>query len=211
MNKIACELVSWGRFYDLCNQLADTIGTSTYQPDLIIAIGRGGWVPGRVLSDMLGQFNLTSIKIEHYQETKHHQAAQVRYPLPADIDGKRVLILDDLCDSGDTFEVAVEHVLSRGIPLEVKTACLLYKQVSSFEPDFYVEKLQEWRWITFPWAVVEDITGLLQRVNIVPTTEAELVETLAREYAIELTPQASAAIWGAIRRANRESTGEGSG
>jgi hypoxanthine phosphoribosyltransferase len=200
MSKIACELISWDRFYDLCNQLADTISASTYRPDLIVAIGRGGWVPGRVLSDMLDQFNLTSIKIEHYQETQHHQAAQVRYPLTADIDGKRVLILDDLCDSGDTFEVAVQHVLSRGTPLEVKTASLLYKQVSSFVPDFYVEKLLEWRWITFPWAVVEDITGLLQRVSIVPETERELVETLASEYAIELTSHSAAAVWSAIQR-----------
>lgn len=204
MSKIACELISWDLFYDLCGQLAERISASAYQPDLIIAIGRGGWVPGRVLSDMLGLFNLTSIKIEHYHETRHKSAAQVRYPLTADIDGKRILILDDLCDSGDTFEVAVEHVFSCGNPLEVKTACLLYKLVSSFEPDFYVEKLQEWRWITFPWAVVEDIAGLLQRVSIVPKTELELVETLAREYAIDLTPQTSAANWSAIRRENRE-------
>jgi len=200
MNKIACELISWDRFYELCTQLADTISASTYRPDLIIAIGRGGWVPGRVLSDMLDLFNLTSIKIEHYQATQHHQTAQVRYPLTAEINGKRVLILDDLCDSGDTFEVAVQHVLSRGTPLEVKTASLLYKQVSSFVPDFYVEKLLEWRWITFPWAVVEDITGLLQRVNILPKSEAELVNILGHEYAIELNPQASAAVWSALQR-----------
>ena len=207
MSKIACDLVSWNLFYDLCNQLAETISASSYQPDLIIAIGRGGWMPGRVLSDMLGLFNLTSIKIEHYQETQHHQAAQVRYPLTADIDGKRVLILDDLCDSGDTFEVAVQHVCCRGNPLEVKTGCLLYKQVSSFEPDFYAKKLLQWRWVTFPWAVVEDITGLLKRVNIVPKTEDELVKTLAREYAIELTPLESKAIWSAIGRENRKCRG----
>lgn len=199
-NKIACELVSWKRFYELCNQLAETISIAGYQPDLIIAIGRGGWIPGRVLSDMMGQFNLTSIKVEHYQETQHHQVAQVRYPLTANIDGKRVLILDDLCDSGDTFDVAVEHVRSKGHPLDIKTACLLYKQVSSFVPDFYVEKLQEWRWITFPWAVVEDIRGLLKRVNRMPSTKSELMAMLRTQYGIELEPLATMAVWAAIKR-----------
>ncbi len=199
MSKIACNFVSWSMFYELCNELAGTITASSYQPDLIIAIGRGGWMPGRVLSDMLGQFNLTSIKIEHYQETQHHQAAQVSCPLTADINGKRVLIVDDLCDSGDTFEVAVQHVRCRGKPAQVKTACLFYKQVSSFAPDFYAEKLYEWRWLTFPWAVVEDITGLLKRVNSEPKTEDELVKVVAREYGAELTPTESQAIWRAMQ------------
>jgi len=44
MSKIACELISWDLFYDLCGQLAERISASAHQPDLIIAIGRGGWV-----------------------------------------------------------------------------------------------------------------------------------------------------------------------
>ncbi|MEZ5525793.1 MAG: phosphoribosyltransferase [Pseudomonadales bacterium] len=199
-DKIACELISWNRFYERCNQLADVISAAPYQPDLIIAIGRGGWIPGRVLSDMLGFFNLTSIKVEHYQETQHHQVAQVRYPLTAAVDGLRVLILDDLCDSGDTFEVAVEHVRSKGNPLDIKTACLLYKQVSSFVPDFYVEKLLEWRWITFPWAVVEDMTGLLKRIHLRPSSKHELQAVLQDQYAITLEPLTATAIWDALQR-----------
>jgi len=101
-----CELVSWERFYRLAQQLARIIHTAWFRPDIIVAIGRGGYMPARILSDCLGVFDLTDIKIEHYRGARRQRAARVRYPLSTGISGRHVLLVDDVSDSGDTFERA---------------------------------------------------------------------------------------------------------
>ena len=64
--QLRCELISWSEVERLCQHLARLIRESGYRPDLIIAIGRGGYVPARLMCDWLHIMGLTSIKVEHY-------------------------------------------------------------------------------------------------------------------------------------------------
>ena len=116
-----CELVSWENFYQLARGLALTIHKSGYLPDTIIAIARGGVVPGRVLCDFLAIMELASFRIEHYHGTRKESLARIKYPLVADLNGKRVLVVDDVGDTGETFVVAIEHIRQQGEPAEIKT------------------------------------------------------------------------------------------
>ena len=61
-----CQLISWDESYELGRRLAYEIKRSGFRPDLIVAIGRGGYVPARVVSDFLLFSLLASIKIEHW-------------------------------------------------------------------------------------------------------------------------------------------------
>ncbi len=182
--KMRCELVSWEQFDCLCRRLVSKIRESDFQPDLIIAIGRGGYVPARILSDRLDIMNLTGFKIEHYRGAQKKAAAVIRYSLPAEVEGKRVLLVDDVSDSGDTFVVALAHVRERLQPDAVRTATLHHKIVSSYEPDFYAEKVTEWRWIIYPWAVVEDVSGFLERMQPRPANLKQAKDALRRDYNI---------------------------
>jgi len=137
---IPCELVSWEYFYRLTQRLARIIHTAWFRPDMIVAIGRGGYLPARVLSDYLNVFDLASIKIEHYRGAHRQRAARVCYPLTADISGRHVLLVDDVSDSGETFELAVRHLLERGEPAELRTAVLHHKRVSGFMPTIMSRK-----------------------------------------------------------------------
>lgn len=126
-----CELISWNGACDLCRQLVGKIRKAGYHPDIIVAIGRGGYMPARILSDYLDLMNLTSFKIEHYRGLHKEPAAQIRYPLSADLTGQQVHLVDDVSDSGDTFKLAMKHLWERGAA-EVRTAALHHKVVSSF-------------------------------------------------------------------------------
>jgi len=181
-----CEIISWNAVHVLGRRLARKIIASGYRPDLIVAIGRGGWVPGRILSDFLGQMDLTSFKIEHYRGTRKAKAAQVRYPLAAEVAGRRVLLVDDVADSGETFAVALEHLNSRGAPAELRTAVLHYKTVSSFVPDYYGQKVVKWRWIIYPWAVAEDVGSFIRAMAPRPASPDEAARRLAAEHGIRL-------------------------
>ena len=165
-----CEMVSWQRVERLARDLALRLRRDGFAPDLIIAIGRGGWVPGRLLSDYLGLANLTELKVEHYTATHMHKEARVRYPLSADPMGQRVLLVDDVTDTGDSFAVALDHIRGKGEPAELRTLALHHKTVSPFVPDYYGAKVSKWRWIIYPWAVVEDFTAL---IGALPNRPAE--------------------------------------
>ena len=154
---------------------------------MIVAIGRGGLVPGRILADLLDLMDMASFKIEHYHATRSQKQARVRYPLSAAVKGKRVLLVDDVSDSGETFETALEHLYSLGPPLAVRTAVLHHKIRSRYTPDFYAMKLVKWRWLIYPWALKEDLRALLAEMQPAPRDREEAGLRLRDEAGIPLS------------------------
>jgi hypoxanthine phosphoribosyltransferase len=184
-----CEYISWEHFHRLARDLAMTMRDSGFQPDMIVAIARGGYLPARILSDYLGIFDLVSVKVEHYHGIHKERVAKVRYPLGANIDGKRLLLVDDVSDSGDTFEVATRHLQRQGTPEALMTAVLHHKRTSAFVPDYFVEEVVNWRWIIYPWAVIEDLTSLLQKMKPRPGSVAAFDRQLRERHGIALPQQ----------------------
>ncbi len=159
-----CQLITWGESYELGRRLAYEIKSSGFRPDLIVAIGRGGYVPARVVSDFLLFSLLASIKIEHWDTAAcKRPRATVRFPLAVDACGLKVLIIDDVTDTGETLRTAVDYMKGLGAA-EIRTGVLQHKTVSPFVPDYYGEVVTEWRWIIYPWAAHEDLVDLAQRV-----------------------------------------------
>jgi hypoxanthine phosphoribosyltransferase len=187
--KVRCEYISWGRFYSLSRALSHKIYTSGFRPDCIIAIGRGGYMPARIISDFLHIMNLTSFKIEHYHGMQKKSAAVIRYPLSKELEGGKVLLVDDVCDTGDTFEVAGKHLAERIQPTEIRTAVMHYKKVSSFKPDYYAGRMIKWRWIIYPWAVAEDIGEFIKKMEPRPETTAQIRKILAQDYGVWIPVQ----------------------
>ncbi len=178
--QLPCELISWNRFASLARRLAFRIRDAGFQPDLVIAIARGGYAPARVLADYLGVMNMASIKVEHYRAPRQAVQTVIRHGLPERIEGRRVLIVDDVSDTGDTWEVAIPHVRERLPAAEVRTAVLLHKAACPMQPDFCARKVVKWRWIIYPWAAVEDL-GAFLRAAEAPVPDAEAFDRLLRQ------------------------------
>ena len=190
-----CELISWSEVQRLCLKLATLIRQSEFHPDIVIAIGRGGFVPARLLCDYLDIMALTSIKIEHYLSGSSKQPeAIIRYPLRTDIKEQRVLLVDDVNDSGDTLEVAIRH-LHGFQPYEVRTAVMHNKTSTHIEVDYQAKKITKWRWLIYPWARVEDISDFLQRLRPIPVTLQDAQLQLFREYNIKISLQELEQLW----------------
>jgi hypoxanthine phosphoribosyltransferase len=182
----ACELIGWEGFYQLARTLTHRIRASGFAPDLIVAISRGGLIPARVLADQLNLFDLATLKVEHYHAMHKEPCALVRYPLMAEVEGRRVLLVDDVSDTGDSLELAIAHLLQRGQPAQLNSAVLHHKQVSRFVPDYFAAKVIDWRWIIYPWAVVEDLRGLRQQMHPRPTSVQAFSEQLQRHYSLKV-------------------------
>ncbi len=160
-----CYLVSWNEAARLAKSVAKQIKRSEYKPDLIIAVARGGLVPARIICDFLHHKDVVSIKVEHWGIAATLGTADIKYFLPPQVDAKdkKILIIDDVADTGDTFLETLKYIKSLD-PVEVRTAVLHYKTSSSFEPDYWGEKLTRWNWIIYPWAIFEDINGFIEKV-----------------------------------------------
>lgn len=187
--RLRCELVPIETVYALAYDLARRVRDDRFTPDLVVAISRGGFTPARVLCDVLGLFNLTSIRVVHYRKAAaKEQSARVEYPICIPVTGLRVLVVDDVNDSGDTLQVARSHLESLG-SAEVRTAVLHEKSSSPIRADYVAAAVTEWRWLIYPWAVVEDVGGFLRHMSPPPADVAEAADRLAADYDLQVPEQ----------------------
>ncbi len=141
--------VSWSDIDELALSLAERIVASGYRPDAIVGIMRGGWIPARILSDLLGVEILDAIEVKFYKgigETREKPVV-TRPPL-ADLRDKAVLLVDDVSDTGKSLSVAVSALVLLG-PSRIKTATLYVKPWTMSVPDYYAATTESW--IIFPW------------------------------------------------------------
>ncbi len=158
-----CEIMDWSLFYDLSKEVAKKINTSGYKPDLIIGLARGGWVLARVLCDLVGVKDLVSLKVEHWGVTATPDGkAKLKYPFNIDLTGKRVLVVDDITDTGESMRIAVDYIQSLK-PSEIKTVALRHIAGSKFLPDYFAEEIA-WRWVIFPWNFIEDMSNIVPKI-----------------------------------------------
>ncbi len=157
-----CYPVSWEKIPLLIGRLARKI-RKNFQPDIVIGIARGGLVPARCICDHLLVRELAIIHIKHWGTAKTLGEAKVTIPLSQSLENKKVLIVDDVADTGETLKKAIEH-LEELKPSEIRTAVLHYKTSSILEPDYYTRKMAEWKWIIYPWALREDLFHFLKEI-----------------------------------------------
>ncbi len=185
--KFRCEALSWPRVLRDAKRLAWAVKDSGYFPDIVIGIGRGGYVPARVLCDYLLIHDLAAFKAEHWgTAVMRRKKAVITFPLCANIRDKRVLLVDDITDTGETLRVSLGY-LKRFRPREVRTAVLRHKTCSSVVPDYFVAKIIKWKWIIFPWHLWEDITDFIERLQAEGIHRGRAISRALRErYCIDV-------------------------
>jgi len=184
--KFECEVMDWGLFDSLSLRVAEKIKASGYRPDFMVGLARGGWVLSRVLCDQLGVKDLVSLKVEHWGVTATPDGrAQIKYPFDIDLTGRRVLVVDDITDTGDSMILAVDYVREKN-PAEIRTAALRHIEGSKFVPDYYGDEIK-WRWVVFPWNFVEDMCSLVAKAAEGAGSLAEVKRRLKSRFSVDLT------------------------
>jgi hypoxanthine phosphoribosyltransferase len=146
---------SWDDVYDMMIELARQIKSAGYSPEVIVGVSRGGWPPARVMSDLLENPNLASMKVEFYKNIGvTAKRPKITQPVISDIVGKRVLVVDDVADSGHSLRVTVKHLTRKGAR-EIRVCTLYMKPKSIFKPNYYAKTTS--KWVIFPWERLEAI------------------------------------------------------
>ncbi len=144
------------------------IKKSSFKPDIMAGVSRGGLVPARILSDLYlsdkQKVTLAIMQIGFYSGIDKTNKEPIIYQdLPGHIYGKRILLIDDVADSGVSLDFALQYLRMKK-PLEVKVGTLYFKPWSILKPNFYVEETSSW--IVFPHERFEFMNDMLNDKNM---------------------------------------------
>jgi hypoxanthine phosphoribosyltransferase len=146
-------LPSWDDLSGLCFDLCRKVIESGKKFDRIVTLAKGGWPLTRTLVDFLGVKEVASIGVKFYGGINTRLEKPLIYQkLPVDIAGEKVLLFDDVADSGESLLFTRDYLSSLGVD-DVATATVFYKPHSKIKPDFY--GMETDTWIIFPYEVRE--------------------------------------------------------
>lgn len=119
-----------------------------FNPEVIVAVARGGLTLAHAMAEGLGIREVESIRTELYDNDKKRDTICI-YGECNLLNKKRVLVVDDIADSGDTLDAIIQKLQSDNPNAAFKTATLFYKKTSIHQPDFTVNEALDW--IDFFW------------------------------------------------------------
>ena len=145
------EHLGWDAFGDASRDLAQAIADSGFRPDIILAIARGGLFVAGALGYALSVKNLHVMNVEFYSGVGTTLPMPVMLPpVPSafDFSDKKVLIADDVADTGKTLELVRGFITAH--VAEVRSAVVYEKPASLVKCDYIWRRTD--RWINFPWS-----------------------------------------------------------
>jgi uncharacterized protein len=152
------EVLTWERFGSASRELAQSIADSGYQPEMVIAVARGGRLPAGAIAYALGVKAAGTLNVEFYSDIEQTLPDPVVLAPLLDTDavvGKRLLVVDDVADSGRTLDLVLD--LLRRHTAEIRSAVLYTKPRTIVQPDYSWRETD--RWINFPWSSAPEIAS----------------------------------------------------
>ncbi len=172
------EVPSWDDVYKMCLRLADEVRRSKFAPDIIVGVARGGWIPARLMSDFLQNSNVANVRVEFYEDVgKTRKKPSITQPVSTPVKGRKVLVVDDVSDTGESLKLVCEDLKERGAS-EVKLATMHYKPWSVKKPDFYIKETEAW--IVYPHELFEFTKSMVKKFRGEGKSTDELKHDLAK-------------------------------
>ena len=141
------EYYSYGMFLDDTKKLVKSI-KEFYDPDAIVSIARGGNTLGHFIASGLDINSLFTINSIHYNNTEKLDSFEISN-IPILENYKKVLIVDDIIDSGETIQEILKILTKKYPYITFKIATLFYKKSAIIEADFTINEAKQW--IEFFW------------------------------------------------------------
>lgn len=152
------DVPTWSQIYDMLMDEAREIQAENFHPDVVVGIVRGGLIPARVLVDLLEVPQFATVQIEHYTSIGIvKDMPTLKHPISAPVSDRKVLVVDDIADTGKSLCLATTHLKRQGAK-QIKTATLYFKPCSALVPDFYERQTRNW--VVFPWETKETLRKL---------------------------------------------------
>ncbi len=119
-----------------------------FQPEMIVGIARGGLSLSHALAEGLNIRDVQTLRTELYDESEKRDAITIHNNCVFE-HIKRVLVVDDIADSGDTLKAVMSELLEKNSKIEFRSCTLFYKRTSVYEPHYWINEADDW--IDFFW------------------------------------------------------------
>lgn len=176
MASISFYPLSWQEFHNDVFSLAQQILSKELKFDRLVCIERGGAVVTRFLSDFL-KLPTSGFVMVSYKEFNQTSQPKIKEELAADIKGEKILLVDEIVDSGSTFRMALEY-LETLKPQKIMTLAPYIKPTTKLKPDFWQVKTD--RWVIFPYEVRETIQDLKEMLQKQGWSEEKIKQKLIK-------------------------------
>ena len=159
------EIMSWDDLGEGSRDLAEMVHADGYEPDIILAIARGGLLVAGALSYALGVKNTFTMNVEFYTGIDERlDVPMILPPVPdlVDFSETRVLIADDVADTGATLVLVKDFLAGR--VSETRCAVLYEKPRSTVHCEYVWRRTD--RWIDFPWSARPPVTEIEAAIEL---------------------------------------------
>lgn len=150
------EILTWDDFGMASRELAEVVLADGFQPEIVVAVARGGLLLAGGIAYALGVKSCGAVNAEFYTGVGTRLPEPIMLPPMLDaesIRGKRVLLVDDVSDSGRTLAMVVQLLEVGGA--EVRTVVLYTKPGTVYEPHYTWRRTPHW--IVFPWSALPPV------------------------------------------------------
>ena len=152
--------MAWEELGRGARELAEAVYADGYEPDIVLAIARGGLLVAGAIGYALGVKNTFTMNVEFYTGIDERlDVPMILPPVPhlVDFADFKVLVADDVADTGATLQLVQEFCA--GKVAEVRCAVLYEKPRSAVKCEYVWRRTD--RWITFPWSAAEPVGATL--------------------------------------------------
>ncbi len=181
MNDISFHKLSWSDLEKDCLDLYHT-QLKDIKVDQIVSICRGGDIVSRIFSDLLGCLPISHITLTSYKDMKKQKVPVITEEPQRDLSEKTILVIDEVSDTGATFEIVTDYFKKRGVK-KIYTLSPYIKPHTTFVPDFHQKNLDAW--IVFPYDVRETAEGFTKMLGSVKHAKEKMLEIGFKEWEIE--------------------------
>ena len=165
---------SWEDMDRIIFEISKKINKDGFKFDKVVTLAKGGWPMARPLVDYVGAEEVVNIGLKFYSGiNKRNDKPRIYQDLPVEVEGERILLFDDVADTGESLEFVSQYLKERGVK-SVTTACLFYKPHSIIKPNYYGEETKSW--IIFPYELKETMNVLVKKWEDQGASKQEIID-----------------------------------
>jgi uncharacterized protein len=147
--------ITYKQVENFCLEIYKKLSKTKFKPDSVIGVSVGGVFPAIHFARLFNTKNLLTIAVKSYDGKKRKEIQIVNLPKKESLEGKKVLLIDDISDSGSTLKFIVNLLKKEYKVKDIKTITIFVNEDHcKYYPDFYSKKVK--KWLDFPWDRFEE-------------------------------------------------------